>query len=67
LIRGFVKCSLSLFLALKPIVEVPKIIPLSALLEFIKVVTEVAVLHRFAVGFAVRIFSSLLRLSCRSV
>ena len=46
----FVKRSLCVFLALlKPIIEIPKIITVPALLEIIKVVAEFAVLHRFVV------------------
>jgi hypothetical protein len=61
LIRGFVKRSLSLFLALKTIVKIPEIFPLSALLEVIKVVTEVAILFCFAIAVVVRFFGSLRR------
>jgi flagellar biosynthesis protein FlhB len=68
LIGGFVKCSLSLFLALKPIVKIPKIISLPALFEIVKVVSKVTVIIvvRRTVVF-VRDFVFIVRLGCKSV
>ena len=51
LIRGFVKRRFCLSFALKPIIEIPKIISLPALFEFIEVITKVAVILHFAVVY----------------
>ena len=49
LIRGFVKCSLGVFLALlKSIVKIPEIISLPALFEVIEIIAELATIIHFA-------------------
>lgn len=49
---GFVKCSLGVLLALlKPIVKIPKIIPIPALLKIVKVVAKVPIILHCVVDF----------------
>lgn len=68
MIGGFVKCSLCLFLALlKPIIEIPKIISLSALFEIVKIIAEFAVILRCTVFVVLDLVLEVLRLSGRDV